>query len=83
MASLCTDTSPGMSPFVSRQSPHQQLSAVRHYARPDRTQMLLQLLFEIFLEIIQSGLLPSFCYIFFHESVISKTLKLIQIFKKK
>jgi len=44
MSSLCTDTSPEMSsPFVSRLIDNCLL-----YARPDRTQMQLQLVFQMY-----------------------------------
>jgi len=56
MASHSTDTSPEMSPFVSRVIDNCLL-----YAKPDCTQTLLQLVFHKFQKIMQSGLCLSFC----------------------
>ena len=53
------------------------------YARPDHTQMLLQLVFQMFQKIIQSGLHLSFCCEFFDESVSSEIFKFVQILKIK
>ena len=48
MASLCTDTSPEISPvIVSR------LIDCLLYARPDRTQTLLQLVFQMFQQVLK------------------------------
>jgi len=55
------------SPFISR------LDNCLLYTRQDRTQTLLQLVFQKFPKIIQSGLCLSFCCKFFHWSVGSKS----------
>jgi len=62
---------PGDIVFI-RQSPHQELSAVRQTTLHSDTVVLSNVS-----EIIQSGLLPFFCCKFFHQSVSSKILKLL------
>jgi len=70
MASHSIDTSPGKSAFVSRLIDNCLL-----YARPDRTQMLLQLVFQKFQKSFKfhSVLCLFFCCKFFHSSVSSKS----------
>jgi len=54
MASFCTDTSSELSPFVTRQSPHRQLSAV-HQTRP-HSDTAAAIVISYVSEIIQSDL---------------------------
>jgi len=67
-ASHSTDTSPEMSPFVSR-----LIDNCLQYASSERTQTLLQLFFQKSQKVMQSGLCLSFCCKFFHGFVSSKS----------